>query len=815
LQAIDTSSIERLIRRARVRIRTQWALEGATTASILASALALATIFGLRVEALGHTAGIALLVASGALVVLGATLGAARRLDDETVAGRIDRASGLSDRLSTAIAFRRALAQSPRGAESSAAKAEDDETTELMIAAIKDGVRAAPRADVIAATPFRRPRDLRPALAFLVISALAAGLAIPRPDTTPRVFHAVPDHGRPGDVVQLHGQNLLTGVSPSVASLPVHQVLGVPGPTTARSVVPSGVAVRLGVGAGETGRAVELLDWTKTAITLRIPEDAPIGPTTLTALIGPREVGTVPFTVVALDDPEYHKEGTVQLDPDERAYIQSLIEQIKALAQREQVPELEEFANKLEQLLEDAEQGKITKEQLLDALAKAEESLAQNAEPHQAEIQQAMAEMGKELAKEQLTKELGEALQKNDLQKAQQELEKLADRLDPEELQKKMEELEKKLQDPTLSEKDKQELQKKLDDLQKQQPLTEKQKEQLQKKLEQVAKQMEKKQQDQKQKHEQAQQKLQDEIKRLEKKQQEAKNDQERLSAERQLQKKRDELQRLQKEQEERDQSAQREALKRLHKDLEKAAENLDKPQKDPNKSPEEQDAEQRERQRQASQSLKDAARETGRVDRDQRKQAAQKKLSSQMDDLREAMRRAKQRSNKGPQDPFNKGGKNRDFAQRARGKKGSSQAWKPGQSGQQSGQDPNGGQGGQGGQNGKGWGTGTDDNLVGDPTQKSGNTKDTDLQGVHGSKGTSRRETILAAAQKGFASASYQKVYAEYQRIVEEVMRTEKLPSSYKYYVKRYFAKIHPSTAQGTSEPATEPAPPASQDSP
>ena len=27
--------------------------------------------------------------------------------------------------------------------------------------------------------------------------------------------------------------------------------------------------------------------------------------------------------------------------------------------------------------------------------------------------------------------------------------------------------------------------------------------------------------------------------------------------------------------------------------------------------------------------------------------------------------------------------------------------------------------------------------------------------------------------------------------------MRTEKLPSSYKYYVKRYFAKIHPSMAR------------------
>ena len=57
--------------------------------------------------------------------------------------------------------------------------------------------------------------------------------------------------------------------------------------------------------------------------------------------------------------------------------------------------------------------------------------------------------------------------------------------------------------------------------------------------------------------------------------------------------------------------------------------------------------------------------------------------------------------------------------------------------------------------------------------------------------------ETILAAAQKGFASKRYQKVYQDYQRIVEEVMRTEKLPSSYKYYVKRYFAKIHPNVVE------------------
>ena len=98
------------------------------------------------------------------------------------------------------------------------------------------------------------------------------------------------------------------------------------------------------------------------------------------------------------------------------------------------------------------------------------------------------------------------------------------------------------------------------------------------------------------------------------------------------------------------------------------------------------------------------------------------------------------------------------------------------------------------GGQGGDSWGTEHDDNLTGDSTGKTGKTKDEDLQGTQG-KGSSRRQTILSAAQKGFSSTSYQKVYADYEKIVEEVMRNEKMPSSYKYYVKRYFAKIHPST--------------------
>jgi hypothetical protein len=815
VQATDTSAIQRLISRARFRIRSQGALEGATTAAILAAAAALVAIFAMRIELVTRTTGFALLAVSGLVIVIGAIVGAVRKIDDEVVARRIDRASNLADRLSTAIAFRRTL-----GASSGAPAHENDETEDLMIAAIRDGVRAVPKANVEAAAPFRAPKDLRAAAGFLAVSALAAGLAIPLDDRTPHLFRADPDHGRQGETVVLVGDNLLTGLASPVASLPARHlraVIGAPNvpvdatpPPAHQGYVPADASVYLG--PSDKPRLVTVLDWSADAITIKIPEDAPIGDTSITAYIGKRMIGPVAFTVVSLKDSRYHKEDAVALDPDERAYVDAILGQLHEIAKREDVPELEDFAKKIEQLLKDAEDGKISKEKLLEELAKAEEAMTSKAEPNQADIEKQMGEMGKELAKDKVTKDLGEALEKQDLKKAKDELEKLALKLDKQELEKKVSELEKELENKDLTEKEKQDLQKKLDDLKQEKPLTEKEKEDLQNKLEQVAKQMDKQDKDKQQKQEQAQKKVEDEIRKLEKKKEQAKNDNDKLDAERQLDKKKDELKKLQKDQDDKDQSAQREALKRLQKDMEKAAENLEKPKPDPNKDKDQQDQEQQERDKQASRNLKDAARETGRVDQDQRKQATQKKMSSQMDDLREAMRRAKQKGNKGPQDPFGKQGKNKDFASRARGQKGSGQAWKPGQGqpgGQGQGQKPGEGQpGGQGDQpGGKEWGTGHDDNLTGDPTAKSGNQKDQDLQGQQGSKGSSRRETILAAAQKGFAGVGYKKVYADYQRIVEEVMRTEKLPSSYKYYVKRYFAKIHPNTGSGDTVD-TAPAP-------
>jgi hypothetical protein len=554
------------------------------------------------------------------------------------------------------------------------------------------------------------------------------------------------------------------------------------------------------------GAPLAVAIWTADAITATLPLDAKPGLTMLSVEEHGVQIAALPFTIVDPKDVRYHDEKSVVLDPDDKAYIEAILAELRAVAKRDQAPELDEFAKKIEDLMNQAEEGKITKEQLLEQLSKAEEALSKGAEPDQAAIQKQMQQMGAELSKEQLTKDLGAALQKNDLQKAKQELEKLAE----------------KLENKELSDKQKQDLGKKLD--------------QVAKEMEKQDEQKDKDKQDKVAKDEQQKQKLEDEMRRLDQQKKDAKDDKQKQDLERRLEDKKRELEKLEKDedqQKKQDESNQKRSLERLEKDMEQAAQNLQKPQKQEG----EKDQDQQEREKQASQNLKDAARETGKVDDDQRKQGAQKKMSSQMDDLREAMRHAKQKGNKGPEDPFNKQQRQQDYISRARGGKGKGKGqgqgdpWKPGgQQGQgqgkgQQGQGQGQGQGqpGQGQNGGSGgdpqesdtWGTGHDDNLAGDPTDKGGHEKDEDLQGKQGRQGQSKRETILAAAQKGFASVGYQQVYADYQRIVEEVMRTEKLPSSYKYYVKRYFAKIHPSMAIEPSSPAPAPAPAPQKDTP
>jgi hypothetical protein len=753
-QPSDLTKIRGLVARARTRIRTQGAFEGATTALVLASTCAAVTVFAIRTQMIGDSVGIAMLAGCAAIVIAGALVGALRRLDDERIARRIDRASGLADRLSTAVAFDRALATD---------KTLDDDHRDFMNAAIRDAARSAARAKVEAATPFTRPRDTGIAAAFVVVAGLVALLRIPMPVYTPQLTGVTPAYAPPTHEVTIEGKNLLVGVKrrPMTGSLPSQagSVLGTVGATAESTdvFVPANASVYLGVVVnGESvsgGIPVDIIRWTATKIVVKIPADAPFGKTSLTAFIGQKPTNQVEFEVVDPKDKKFHKEDAAELEEDEMAYARSLVEELRRQAKQDKVDELDDFAAKIEKLLEMAEKGEISKEQLLEEMQKADEEMQKGQEPDQAEVDKAIEDTGKELSKGEQTKELGQAMQKGDLEKAKEELEKLAEKLANGEL-------------------------------------NEKQKEELAKAMKKAADQFAKKEEQQKQKDQQAKEKLEQEIRKLQKERDNAKTEQEKQDAERRLEKKERELKKLEKDQEDKENSEQRRALKRLHKDMEKAAEDLNK-KKDPNKSKEEQEQQEQEQEQQASRNLKDAAEETGRVDQDKRKQASQKKVASQMEDLREAMRRAKRRGSKGANDPFGKNGKNKDFIARARGQKGSGQAWKPGQ-GKGQGQGQN-GQNGQGnGNGGKEWGTGTGGELAGDPTDKTGDTKDEELQGVHG-KGSSRRETILSAAQKGFASKSYETVYQDYKKIVEEVMRTEKVPSSYKYYVKRYFTKIKP----------------------
>jgi hypothetical protein len=607
--------------------------------------------------------------------------------------------------------------------------AHDPDTRDLMRAAIRDGVNAAPKADIVKATPFHTPRDLRAAGVFAAIGIVAAGLGLPERD--PRCFGVDPIRAGRGETATVTGEWLC---GPDVDD----------GPQDTTDCERASHHVRIA-----SGEAMPIAVWTGGTITFTVPADAPIGKTKLIVVDGNDVIGELPFEIVDRAKEKADKDGVV-LDDDDRSYTEDLLKELEAQAQRDQIPELQKYVDEVRKLLEQAEKGELSKEELLEALKKAENELSKGEEPDQKEVDKDLSETGKELEKNELTKELGKALQENDLEKAKKELEKLAEKMDKGEL-------------------------------------TEKQKQELAKAMEKAAKEFQKKQEQRDKDLQQKMDKAEKEIRRLEKEKDQAKDPQQKQDLERRLEKKKRELQELQKKKDKQEQSEQRRAVKRLHKDMEDAAKDLQKKQ-----DPDEQEQGDQ-GQKQASQKMKEAAEETGRVDKDKRKTAAQKKVASQMDDLREAMRRAKKRGNQGPKNPFGKNGKQSDFEKRARGQKGSKGAWKPGQGkGQGKGQGQNGGQGQGQPQDSNTWGTGHDDNLTGDETAKSGDTKDEDVQGTHG-KGPSRRETILSAAQKGFASKGYEKVYQDYKRIVEEVMRSEKVPSSYKYYIKKYFTKIKP----------------------
>jgi hypothetical protein len=60
-------------------------------------------------------------------------------------------------------------------------------------------------------------------------------------------------------------------------------------------------------------------------------------------------------------------------------------------------------------------------------------------------------------------------------------------------------------------------------------------------------------------------------------------------------------------------------------------------------------------------------------------------------------------------------------------------------------------------------------------------------------SDGPARSEVVLSAADRGFATEGYRKVYGDYRRHAEALLEQDQVPNGYRYYVRRYFQLIRP----------------------
>ncbi len=624
----DVRRIHALLGKVRRRLRLQRGLEWGTTAAIPAVAASLIVLWLWRMQMMSTGAARAAALGIAAAVAIAAVLGALRRFSTALLASRLDRASGLADRLGTAVDFAARLGRPPQL---------HAETVGLMEAAVADGLRAAPRANVRAAAPFRAPRDLRALAAFAAVGGLVCLLRF-GPEPGPRVRAALPPAGA--------------------------------GPTA----------------EGDT------------------------------------------------------------LDPDDVTYQREIVEDMHRTAAETGDAALEELAKQLDALLDKAEKGEISKLELLAQLDALERRYQEGSAADADTMMSQLKEQGKELAKKEPTKKLGEALQKGDLDAARKEMEKLADQMENGALKP---DEQKQLADALEN-------------------AAEKQKE-MAKKQDAKDDQAAQKQMD----------KQKDEVRRLENKLQ---NDPKNEELKRTLAKEQRELEKLEREQKQKQQDRPERRLDRLARNMEKAAENL------------RQKNEEQQRQ-QSAQNMRKAADETRKAQEQMRQQQNQKKMKSQLTDLKDAVRRAKSRpQGQGKQMARGDGRSERikEWERRAGGQKGDLQRWRPeGNAAEKMpwlGKD-------QQPQSGKQWGDEHDPNVTGDPTKLSdAKFKDDQLEGQKG-KGPSRRATILTSAKKGFASVSYSKVYADYQKVIEQVMNQEKVPPGYRYYIKRYFQRIRPHT--------------------
>lgn len=104
----------------------------------------------------------------------------------------------------------------------------------------------------------------------------------------------------------------------------------------------------------------------------------------------------------------------------------------------------------------------------------------------------------------------------------------------------------------------------------------------------------------------------------------------------------------------------------------------------------------------------------------------------------------------------------------------------------------------------GKEPGKGHDPNLSGESSRLEGaKLQDTTAVAQDTGEGQSESETIQSVAEEGFTSASYEKLYREYETVAEEVMEKDIVPVGRKAHILRYFELIRPRGPSSNAPPS------------
>jgi hypothetical protein len=473
--------------------------------------------------------------------------------------------------------------------------------------------------------------------------------------------------------------------------------------------------------------------------------------------------------------------------------LDAMREFLREIDQRLQTDEGKAATHEFNQLIEDLANKRLDRTEAFRRMQHLEDKLLEGREADAKALEEALKKMGEELKKSEMSKPTGEALSDKNLEAAEKALKDLA---------------------------------KKLREAQQKGGIDKQQLEKLREALKRAAEDQKKRMEAIDARREELKQDL---LKRRQQMADAGASEQDKSL----LQKKERELERLDREHEQQ-QKAQRE-LERLDRELQKAAEDLmrdlglsaddlDNAAQDINRmARQEMTQEEKEQLRQKLQELREMLRQQAQGG------------SGQMQRLRVFQQRARGQGQSGGQQGGQDGqgqqgqGQGQDGqglqggqqagngqgGQQGSGQGGAGETWILGPNGDKllmitkgRGQNGSGGQGGSGGQNqGPGWGTGHDENVQGKTaTNPKVGTQDTQVQGNDTGQGSSRSEIILGAAERGFASKGYTRVYREYHTVAEEALNKDEIPGGYRFYVRRYFQLIRPRDPSGGGAAAPPP---------